>query len=321
MSDKSPWDQIAVPAADYNVRQVAGDRSVVCYWGKDGEGSCLFIVELLGDHTAELRKNMVVVNGLSLDLRSGKPGYQRLVLALDRQIDRDLFESLCQTLATALRSATDSSTALALTLAHLKRWKLFLAGRGGQQLSDESVRGLFAELVFLREMISKLGADGAVDAWLGPERSHQDYIFGNTAVEIKSLSGAERSEVHISSEDQLEALNDNLFLRIYRLSALAEAAGALSLNDMVTTVQTELTSAESVVSFDRKLIAHGYAPLPDYDDPKFSVSEIRTFEVGKSFPRLIRSEIPLGTTKVSYCIKLEAIETFRIDNRSVFGGA
>ncbi|WP_254229107.1 PD-(D/E)XK motif protein [Agrobacterium salinitolerans] len=44
-------------------------------------------------------------------------------------------------------------------------------------------------------------------------------MHGNTAVEIKSLSGTERSTVRISSEDQLESLNDNLFLRIYRLTA------------------------------------------------------------------------------------------------------
>jgi len=321
MPDSSPWDTISVPDTDFNVLQVAGDMAVKCYWGKDERASCLFIVELRGNHTEEFRNSTVIVKGLSTDLRSGKPGFQRLVLALDRQVDRDLFEGLCQTLATALKSASDSSTALAITVAHLKRWKLFLSGRGGQQLSEESVRGLFAELVFLRELISKMGSDVAVDAWLGPERSHQDYMFGNTAVEIKSLSGAERSEIHISSEDQLEALNDNLFLRIYRLSALTEAVGALSLNDIVSIIQRELTSAESVVLFDRKLIAHGYAPLPDYDDPEFSVSEIRTFEVGEGFPRLIRSEIPPGTTKLSYSIRLEAIETFRIDNKSVFRGA
>lgn len=45
----------------------------------------------------------------------------------------------------------------------------------------------------------------AVEAWLGPEKSHQDFIFGNTAVEIKSLSGTERSTVRISSEDQLKS--------------------------------------------------------------------------------------------------------------------
>lgn len=89
----------------------------------------------------------------------------------------------------------------------------------------EEVRGLFAEIVFLMELIDRQMSSGAaVEAWLGPERSHQDFMFGNTAVEVKSLSGAERSSVRISSEDQLESLNDALFLRVYRLSSLADAA-------------------------------------------------------------------------------------------------
>lgn len=321
MPDTSPWDAISIPDTDFNVLQVSGDRSVTCYWGRDERGSCLFFVELHGDHTDDFRRNSVIVNGLSVDLRSGRCGYQRLMLALDRQVDRDLFNGLCQTLATALESASDSSTALAITLAHLKRWKVFLAGRNGQHLTDQAIRGLFAELVFLRELIREMGSEAAVEAWLGPERSHQDFIFGNTAIEIKSLSGAERSEIHISSEDQLEALNDYLFLRIYRLSALAEAVGALSLNEIVTRAQLELASAESVVLFDQKLVAHGYAPLPEYDEPKLSVSDISTYQIGEGFPRLIRSKLPQGATKVSYSIRLEAIETYTVDNRSVFEGA
>src|SRR3546814_19068659 len=94
-----------------------------------------------------------------------------------------------------------------LTLAHSRRWKTFLSGRS-QHLSIEEVRGLFAEIVFLTELIDRqMSSSDAVEAWLGPERSHQDFIFGNTAVEVKSLSGAERSSVRISSEDQLESLN------------------------------------------------------------------------------------------------------------------
>lgn len=320
MSESSPWDHISVPNADFNVLQVPGEHAVPCFWGKDESGSCLFIVELEGDHTAVFRRDAVIVNGLAVDLRSGSSGHQRLILSLDRQVDRDLFESLCRALAFALSSATDSATALAISLAHLKRWKLFLAGRGGQHLSDEAVRGLFAELVFLRELIAVVGSDQAVESWLGPERSHQDFIFGNTAIEIKSLSGNERSEVRISSEDQLETLNDNLFLRIYRLSALADAAGALSLNDIIATVQTELNSAEAITSFDRKLIAHSYAPLVEYDDPRFSVSEVRTFAVEDGFPRLKRSALPAGIAKVNYTIRLEAIDSFTTDNSLVFGG-
>ena len=125
-----------------------------------------------------------------------------------------------------------------MALAHIRRWKTFLSGRS-QLLSAEEVRGLFAELTFLLELIDRQASTtAAVEAWLGPEKSHQDFIFGNTAVEIKSLSGTERSTVRISSEDQLETLNDALFLRMYRLSSLPDAARAQSLNEIVAAVQT-----------------------------------------------------------------------------------
>jgi Putative PD-(D/E)XK family member, (DUF4420) len=320
MSNISPWDVITVPNVDFNVLRIPGERSVPCFWGRDENGSCLFIVELNGDHSTLFRRNAVVVMGLSVDLRSGGSGHQRLVLALDLHADRDLFESFCSTLITALLIAGDSATALSIVFSHLKRWKLFMSGRSGPRLSDDAIRGLFTELVFLRELIASIGSEDAVEAWLGPEQSHQDFIFGNTAVEIKSLSGRERREVRISSEDQLEALSDKLYLRVYRLSSLADVADALSLNEIVAIILSEISAAEVIVEFHRKLVAYGYVPLIEYDKPRFAVSEIRTFSIGNDFPRLVRSTLPKGVTKVGYAIQLETIDIFMVDNKTVFWG-
>lgn len=320
MPENSPWDGIAVPDTDFNVRQVAAKTAVPCFWGRDTNGSWLFIVELYGDHTVEYRKNAVTVNGVDIDLRVGNQGQQHLVLALERQVDRDLFEGLCRTLAFALEHATDSASSLAVSMAHIRRWKTFLSGRS-QHLSAEDVRGLFAEIVFLTELIDReMPSNTVVDAWLGPEQSHQDFIFGNTAVEVKSLSGTERSSIRISSEDQLESLNEALFLRVYRLSSLADAARARSLNELVAVVQERLDKAEAVEAFDRKLVAHGYAPLPDYDEPRFVVSDMSSYRVADDFPRLMRSQLPTGIAKVAYDIRLEAIAEYECDESAVFGG-
>lgn len=320
MSESSPWDYIAVPSADFNVRQVPGETAVPCFWGRDTTGACLFIVELEGDHTDPFRKNEVRVHGIDVDLRGGEPGLQHLVLTLEKQVDRDLFEGLSLTLASALERATDSASSLAVALAHIRRWKTFLSGRS-QHLSAEEVRGLFAELTFLLELIERQPSSAvAVEAWLGPERSHQDFIFGNTAVEIKSLSGTERSTLRISSEDQLESPNDALFLRVYRLSSLPDATSAQSLNGLVAAVQARLGEAEAVEAFDRKLVAHSYAPLPDYDAPRFVVSGVHSYRVGDGFPRLIRSQLPTGIDRVAYDIRLENIAPFECDNTGLFGG-
>ena len=188
-------------------------------------------------------------------------------------------------------------------------------------MSIEEIRGLFAEITFLTELIDRrMSSTSAVEAWLGPERSHQDFIFGNTAVEVKSLSGAERNTIRISSEDQLESLNDLLFLRVYRLSSLADAAGGRSLNEIIAAVQARLDEAGAIEAFDRKLVAHGYAPLPDYDRPRFLVSEVRNYYVGDGFPRLMRSQLPEGVASVAYDIRMEAIASYQCDDAATFGG-
>jgi len=319
MSDSSPWDEIAVPGTDFNVRQIPGIIAAPSFWGRDSSGAYLLIIELKGDHTACYRRDVSTVNGIGVDLRAGAEGQQRLVLTLEKQVDRDLFEGLCRTLISALVHANDSASAVAVSLAHVRRWKTFLSGRG-THLSPEEVRGLFAELTFLLEVLDRMTSTAAaIESWLGSENSQQDFIFGNVAIEIKSLSGVERNAVRISSEDQLESLQDALFLRIYRLSILPEASHAQSLNEIVAVVHERLGNSEGIENFDKKLVKRGYAPLPEYDEPRFAVSDVRSFYVSGEFPRLIRSSLPVGLAKVAYDIKLEAIARFERGNDTVFG--
>lgn len=317
MTDASPWDDIAVPDAEFNVRQVSIDTPVPCFWGRAVDGSCLFIVELEGNHEDQYRQHRVTVRGIEVDLRSGELNRQRLLLTLDRQVDRDLFEGFCKSLAASLAQTTDSSSALAVALAHIKRWKAFLSGRP-QRLSAEEVRGLFAELAFLLELLDRnFTPKSAVEAWLGSEGSQHDYELSERAVEIKSLSGAERNSIRISSEDQLESLKERLFLRTYRLSTDTGSPDARTLNRIVREVEDWL-SPNAVNELDRKLAARGYAPLPEYDEHSFAISEIRTYLVAEAFPRIIRSRLDVGIRAVNYEIELEHIATFECDGDDVF---
>ena len=247
MSNRSsPWDGVPTPATDYTVVRVPDLRGVPVYWGRDTASQCLLIVELVGDHTDQLRSDNVTLNGIGVDMRLGEsPDRQRLVLTLARHVDTDLFEGLCETLIESLRDVSDSAKALAVTLTHLKRWKAFMSGRR-TTLSPEQVRGLFAELQMMRSLYSsRLTQPVAVDAWCGADRVQQDFIFGDMAIEVKSLSGRERNSVRISSEDQLETLTSTLYLAIYRLSEMPESDQSVSLNDLVRRTEGELGDAQA----------------------------------------------------------------------------
>lgn len=321
MSKPVPWDGIPTPAADFTVVRIAETTGVPIYWGRDTAAQCLLIVELEGEFTTQFRRDTTPLHGIGVDLRNSDiAGEQRLVLTLARHIDSDLFLGLCETLIASLKDVTDPATALAVTLAHLKRWKAFLAGRNARLLSPEEVRGLFGELHVLRTLYQDtLTQAAAVDAWCGPDDSHQDFIFGNRAIEVKSLSGRERSTVRISSEDQLESLVDELFLLTQRLSDMPNAQHALSLNGIIALIERELTDAEAIEQFTDKLAGMGYAPLSDYDSPHFVVGGLQGYRVTDKFPRLIRSALPSGIAKVSYNVMLEAIAPFSCDDTELFG--
>jgi hypothetical protein len=187
-------------------------------------------------------------------------------------------------------------------------------------LSAEEIRGLFGELEFLRTLYrDHLAEKEAVEAWCGPDRLHQDFIFGNTAVETKALSGRERSAVRISSEDQLESLCDDLFLTIFRLSDMPESDRALSLNDAVRRIESELSDADAIEELSVRLGAYGYVEMREYDVPKFLVTAQNTYRVTEGFPRLIRSVVPDGVARVNYDIELEKIAPFECETTRIWG--
>ncbi len=320
-SRATPWEKIAEPRSDYNVRRVADTAAIPSYWGKDAEGQCLFIIELKGDHTHQYRRDVARLHGINIDLRNAEnEGRQRLVLTLARNVDSDLFLGLCETLISSLATVMDSSVALSITLQHLKRWRAFLAGKKARLLTNEEIRGLFAELYVLRHLYQRrLTQDEAVDAWCGGDDLHQDFIFGNVAIEVKSLSGRERNCVRISSEDQLEGLVGSLFLMTVRLIDMSDEETARSLNDMVALIEQELTTAEAIEQFSEKIAGRGYAPLADYERPRFTVGSTNGYAVTDQFPKIIRSRIPQGLFHVAYDIQLEAIAPFACDDDEIFG--
>ncbi len=320
-TSKAPWDEMKTPESDYTVRYVTAPSDVTLCWGKDVQGQYLFITQLAGDHTEQFRKNATSVNGIEVDLRQlPEPGKQGLILTLEKHADRDLFHGLCQTLIGNLDGVSDPAAALGIALNHIKRWKAFLAGKRTRVLSSEEVRGLFAELSFLRLLKEKHLTDAqAVEAWCGPDRIHQDFIFGDTAVEVKSISGRDRSIVRVSSEDQLETVSEHLFLNVYRLTEAPDGTPAQSLNELVSLVGHELSDADAIENYWRKLATYGYVEMREYDNPKFLVNGSNAFRVADDFPRLVRSELPDGVVDVKYNIQLEKIATFECNQNDIRG--
>lgn len=309
MSERTPWDQMTVPNRDHNVKLVEGATAVPCYWARNATGACLFIIGLEGDFAAMMRANLIRVQGIELQLLAAGPGRQQLVLELQREGDQDLFENFCRALVNSLGAAGNSDAAFTIAWAHIRRWKAFLGG-SIQHLSPEVVQGLFAELHFLKERIAEVCVEDAVASWVGPDGSQQDFIYGKVAVEVKSVTGTARNSVRISSEDQLESLQERLYLRAYLLRTEPDPSSGTSLNHLVEDIRTLVADSPALDDFERKLFELRYQPLPHYDRPGFLISAVWTYQVREDFPRLIRSELSPWLAKVSYDIKIEGLSDY-----------
>lgn len=321
MYKKIPWEDIKTPSEDISVRQIENSGKLPLYWGKDAFGHCIYMIEFPTDLSDFYKKNNVSIHGIKIDLRVLRTtGNQGLILMLEKHIDQDLFFSLCETLTQTLSEVSDPLVGLAVVLSQIKRWKAFLAGKKGRLLSAEEVRGLFGELQFLQQMLDEMDIEqNALEAWQGPEMSHQDFIFSDIAVEVKSLSGRERNTVKISSEDQLESLNSSLFLKVFRLIDMPESKASMSLNELVKSIEETLTEAEAIDMFDTKLAKAGYVQMFPYDKPKFVVAEEQTYRVEGDFPRIVRSELNAGLTRIGYEIKLESVQDYLCSDKDLWG--
>jgi len=312
MTYSTPWDDIRQPDVDYNVRRIPVEGKIPVYWGKDAHGHCLVIIDLEGDHQNELSKANMNIQGIHLDLRQRQDVQaQTLVITLVSHINLDLFHALCTPLVRSLGNTSDARTALTIALNQLKRWQRFLAGEKPRILSNTEVRGLFAELYFLRLLYkNKLSHSDALEAWIGPDGGSQDFVFEDTAWEIKTLTNKEPSTVQITSEKQLESPADRLFLTVGRIIESAELPYAMSLNQIAQMVEDDLSSQSVLEEYQVKLETVGYAELPHYDHPLFQIYETYTYQISEEFPRIIASELPTGLENVRYTLDLDSIGTF-----------
>lgn len=133
-------------------------------------------------------------------------------------------------------------------------------------------------------------------------------------MEVKCQSGGSKPVVRISSVDQLSPQLPCGYLIVYTLASQAcDEPGSLSLNLLVTQIRDNLSVASfaSRERFEDLLYMAGYLTCEEYDDIRFSVVSIKSYQLIGGFPRIDTSGLIAGVEAVSYSIRLEACNSFQ----------
>jgi len=232
-----------------------------------------------------------------------------LTFRLVRNDNEDVFLRFCWDIIESSRKYTGDK--IEFVLNRYIKWLKLMEHISPDILSSSMQKGLFGELLFLKELISILGDGKAVNSWSGPDNADQDFIYDDTWTEIKAVS-SDAEMVNISSIEQLDNETGGR-LRVYYLETTTpDNNNGLTLTQIVSEVRKLISSNRDVQElFENKLFMYGYKDNPIYDIQKYRLCGADEYDIQDGFPRITKGNINPAIVRVQYAISLAAINTFK----------
>ena len=282
----------------------------------NGEPSLLIITRT---NPPQLKSSVAVV----VEHEIKESGQHYLFLTLHDNRFRELFFSLCADLLAVMNQTKTESEALAAFVARYEAWQEFWRKRRGT-LSEEQVRGLAGELLYLESCLDKgMSELEVLRAWHGAEGADQDFVFNNGWAEIKTVRQSV-NEVTISSLEQLDSplgANDlhKVFghLVVYRLHDDPTQFDSFSLSELSFRIQKKLARNHYAKQlFDTSLMLVGAdIKLGERETSlRLRLIEKKCYDaLAEDFPKLKRGAgMPEAVTAVKYKISLASLEPWNL---------
>ncbi len=243
-----------------------------------------------------------------------KDGSNAIAFSYNSDKNCSLFYSFCEDLINSTIGCQTNNGYKVLVERYLS-WKKMFYSRD-KVLNEQQVMGLIGELNYLNNFVfTKYSYSEGLLGWSGPEPTNKDFSFGDNWFEIKTISSGKDS-VSISSIEQLDSELDGELV-VYGLQKMSESFDGISLNKLVKTTLDKLEISADKDLFMYKLEQVGYSYNEKYDSLVYSIDFIKRYNVAFDFPRIEKSNLPVGVNKVRYDILLESIARFEVKNNEL----
>ncbi len=300
------WNEIRSAANPGEYIRVDPSSKLAQYCGIGTSGNLQFLC--ISQESSKLLSGTRVIRISNSQRPDGK--HVQIFELTDDKFQREFLTLSADMYEATLACLTEKDAINAQATAYLTWAKFF---QPAAKMSVESARGLFAELLTLKDYaIPKFGQNEAVNCWRGPLGGHQDFVFGNEAVEVKSVH-SDGIEVKISSEHQL-TFDGDFTLRIYKIADSDNGPGT-TLSELVTSISSQF-NGDTKSKFLDLVSGLGFS----LDEPlcatiKFLKLDLSIFDVKQDgFPSIKVGDLPPGIGKVSYSLALHAIKPYAVEN-------
>ncbi|HUT09608.1 MAG TPA: PD-(D/E)XK motif protein [Thermoguttaceae bacterium] len=227
----------------------------------------------------------------------------------------DIFTRLVDDIVQRLVETTDDSESVVEMTNRLKVWQWFMEKAGTEGLRQEAQRGLYGELLFLRDyLLTHLSPLAAIQAWVGPSGGNQDFQWARRACEVKTTAAKHHQKLRIANELQLDTRAVNV-LWVYHLSLDARRGSGETLPEAIDSIQTAIAhDALAVEHFTALLLESGYHPAQAerYHSTGYTVRNATFYHVTDGFPRITEDQLPNGVGDVSYSVSVTECQHFKV---------
>ena len=242
-----------------------------------------------------------------------KSNYIIITLLIDSY--SDLFNDLIFSLYNKIKNISNPNKYSNEFINSFFKWSNFFDDNISSRLSDEAIKGLFGELVILKDFIKEsesINVNYYLDSWKGPYGNSHDFILNERDIEVKTKE-LTKLDIHISSEYQLES-EAGKKLELQVLSVTFDTIEGLSLFELVNEIKeiVQRKSGEITILFDA-LMQKGLSlnNLHEYDNFRYSMSNIKVFDCSNpEFPKLVKSNISESIKNLKYNLSLNHLEKF-----------
>lgn len=305
------WESLRPALHDPVVYQRVDERHILdFYLGRDVTGERILL--LFSDREAPSGKQ---TQGIQVNTARRADGKWSLVFKLLKPELGKIFSHLCEDLVMASRSITNPSEGPNFVMVRFARWQRLLESGATELLSENEIRGLIGELIFLETYaIPRYGAEVALEGWIGPLAADQDFRYADYWYEVKAVA-LDSPTVKISSIEQLDVdvkQYEGQLAAVCLDQTSPDEPGSVSLYGLVNRMRLLLGAFPRAVSvFSDRLLEAGYFDRPEYDSPCFKIKWLYRYSVTPDFPRLTRSTVPEGISNAKYEISLTSILCFK----------
>lgn len=227
---------------------------------------------------------------------------------------KDVFLIFCDSLIKVIENIGNELEALKAIKERYYSWRLLLKNKG--KMSYETYMGLFGELYFLTEKISKkTDISTAINSWVGPDGYSKDFSVNNTWYEVKAI-GTSSTTIRINSLAQLDS-NVKGYLVTIVVERMSDEfnSGLCSVSLLYNHILSKIADPKIKEIFVNKVLKYGYIINDSENNQyRFEVKKINYYGVDGKFPRLTREVIKTNAiSQVSYELMLNAIDEYAED--------